>query len=343
MARGSRQPVRAVWRTRFAWLCIDILCALPFAGSSTHVGVEAHLRALSASAPGVDLPPIGSCRRVNLPPFALDLPPGPALRPRPMPTLPRRALAEPAEGGGHRVVEPCGRATGPAVLLHARTASAQAGKLPASRSLSASPPVCGGCRIAWRCCASAVLCSPNRLVACGSPHGLFLCARLCESRKGPAVYAGRLAEPLCAMSAVCKPQTKHPVQMHPAGPCAVLANATAAAGDDATLPHRLESPLAASATTVDALILDAECEILEAEGGGGGALRTRALLQAFPSASQEKITQHVAYHRRALRHFFDRSIRSGPQVRPCEHAVLHGCVPLRGVPAAPRMRNHACL
>ena len=134
MARGSRQPVRAVWRTRFAWLCIDILCALPFAGSSTHVGVEAHLRALSAPAPGMELPPFGSCRRVGLPPFALDLPPGPALRPRPMPALGRLALAEPAEGGGHRgwVVEPRGRATGPATLLPARAASAQAGKLPAS-------------------------------------------------------------------------------------------------------------------------------------------------------------------------------------------------------------------
>jgi hypothetical protein len=157
------------------------------------------------------------------------------------------------------------------------------------------------------------------------------------------VYAGRLADPLCAMPAVCKPQMKHPVQIHHAGPCAVLANATGAAGDDATPPHRLESPLAASATTADAWMLDAECEIWDAEGGGGRALRTRALLEAFPSASQERITQHVAHHRRALRHFFDHSIRSGPQVRPCEHAVLHGCVPLRGVPAAPRMRNHACL
>jgi hypothetical protein len=157
------------------------------------------------------------------------------------------------------------------------------------------------------------------------------------------VYAGRLADNLCAMLAVCKPQMKHQVQIHPAGPCAAIANATGAAGDDTTPPHRLESPLAASATTVDALMLDAECEIWEAEGGGGRALRTRALLEVFPSASQERITQHVAHHRRALRHFFDHSIRSGPQVRPCEHAVLHGCVPLRGVPAAPRMRNHACL
>lgn len=114
------------------------------------------------------------------------------------------------------------------------------------------------------------------------------------------------------MPVVCKPQMKHPVQMHPAGPCA---NATGATGDDTIPPHRLESQLAASAATVDAMMLDAECEILEAEGGGGRALRTRALLEAFPSASQEKITQHVAHHRRALRHFFDRSIRSGPQVR----------------------------
>jgi hypothetical protein len=134
MARASQQPVRALWRTRVPWLCLARLCALPFAGSATHGGEEAHLRALSAPAPGMELPPFGSCRRVGLPPFALDLPPGPALRPRPMPALGRLALAEPAEGGGHRgwVVEPRGRATGPATLLPARAASAQAGKLPAS-------------------------------------------------------------------------------------------------------------------------------------------------------------------------------------------------------------------
>ena len=134
MARESRQPVRALWRIRVAWHCLAILCALPFTGSATHGGVEAHLRALSASAPSMDLPPFGSCHRLDLPPFALDLPPGPALRPRPMPALGHRALAEPAEVGGHRgwVVEPRRRATGPAALLPARAASAQAGKLPTS-------------------------------------------------------------------------------------------------------------------------------------------------------------------------------------------------------------------
>lgn len=78
----------------------------------------------------------------------------------------------------------------------------------------------------------------------------------------------------------------------------------------------------ASATTLDAVMLDAERETVETAGDAGHAARSRSLLDAFPCAAREKIARHVTLHRRALRHFFDRSIHSGPEVDFLAQAVL---------------------